>query len=138
MGLASTASDVENRPGCAKACACLGKKAVAARVFLLFARLELRGHAGPVWDVTVLPDGRHPTALWFSGVWFRVVAFHFEVRWGRGRAVTCSQDATAKVWDLATGACARTLQGHNDGVTAVAVLPDGRPITASQDSSDGR
>jgi WD40 repeat protein len=38
------------------------------------------------------------------------------------------------VWDVQTGAEERTLTGHSDGVTAVAVTPDGRrAISASYD-----
>ena len=42
------------------------------------ARHTLTGHTGPVWAVAVTADGRH--------------------------AITGSDDGTARVWDLATGA----------------------------------
>ena len=42
------------------------------------------------------------------------------------RAVSASGDNTLKVWDLETGSALRTLEGHSDWVTGVAVTPDGR------------
>ena len=42
------------------------------------------------------------------------------------RAVSGSDDKTLRVWDLETGQCLRTLEGHRDGVSSVSVSPDGR------------
>uniref|UniRef100_A0A7S4EAP6 Uncharacterized protein n=1 Tax=Pelagomonas calceolata TaxID=35677 RepID=A0A7S4EAP6_9STRA len=52
------------------------------------------------------------------------------------------QDKTLKVWDVATGECVATLEGHSkghsDGVNCVAVFPDGRRVvSASQDNTSG-
>ena len=45
-------------------------------------------------------------------------------------------DNTLKVWDLETGQALRTLEGHSDGVNAVAVTPDGkRAVSASWDKT---
>ena len=44
------------------------------------------------------------------------------------------QDHTLKVWDLKTGQCVMTLQGHSI-VRSVAVLPNGNAISASVDKS---
>ena len=45
-------------------------------------------------------------------------------------------DRTLKVWDLETGGELRTLAGHSDSVTGVAVSPDGRrAVSASWDST---
>ena len=41
---------------------------------------------------------------------------------GGGRLASGSGDQTIKVWDLATGACAATLEGHSNGVPSLAVL----------------
>ena len=47
---------------------------------------------------------------------------------------SASDDGTLKVWDLASGAALRTLQGHANWVTSVAVTPDGRQaVSASKD-----
>ncbi|TPX59994.1 hypothetical protein CcCBS67573_g09038, partial [Chytriomyces confervae] len=35
-----------------------------------------------------------------------------------------------KVWDTESGECASTLEGHSDGVTSVAVTPDGKTIVS--------
>jgi WD40 repeat protein len=52
------------------------------------------------------------------------------------RAITTSDDGTARVWDLATGAELHTLTGHTQGVTAVAATPDSnRAITTSDDGT---
>src|SRR5436305_873464 len=59
----------------------------------------LEGHAGGVWALAVLPDGR--------------------------RALSGSDDSTLRLWDLEAGACLRTLEGDTGRVTALAVLPDG-------------
>ena len=52
------------------------------------------------------------------------------------RAVSASWDKTLKVWDLATGAVLRTLEGHTSSVNAVAVTPDDqRAVSASWDKT---
>ena len=48
--------------------------------------------------------------------------------------VSASADHTLKVWDLATGRDRRTLTGHTELVTALAVTPDGKhAVSASAD-----
>ena len=42
------------------------------------------------------------------------------------RAVSASNDNTLRVWDLESGACLRTLEGHNDYVGSLGVTADGR------------
>ena len=44
-------------------------------------------------------------------------------------------DNTLKVWDLKSGQCVMTLQGHTQSVISVAVLPDGNVISASDDNT---
>jgi WD40 repeat protein len=52
------------------------------------------------------------------------------------RAVSASHDQTLKMWDLETGAKARTLAGHSGPVSAVAVSADGRrAVSASHDKT---
>ncbi|MGF1645323.1 MAG: GTP-binding protein [Kineosporiaceae bacterium] len=68
----------------------------------------MEGHTRGVNGVAVTPDGT--------------------------RAITTSSDATARVWDLATGATTLTLKGHTNWVQEVAVTPDGtHAITTSDD-----
>nr|WP_231513923.1 hypothetical protein [Microbispora rosea] len=51
---------------------------------------------------------------------------------GRPVAVTASRDATARVWDLATGTCTSTLSGHQSWVNAVACVDlHGRPVAVT-------
>ena len=46
------------------------------------------------------------------------------------RVVSGSTDSTLKVWNVATGKCVATLEGHSDQVNGVAVFPDGRRIVS--------
>mgnify|MGYP006239050541 CR=1 FL=1 len=50
---------------------------------------------------------------------------------------TASDDKTARVWEVASGACVATLEGHSDGVLGVAFSPvDGKFLaTASYDKT---
>jgi len=40
--------------------------------------------------------------------------------------VSASRDKTLRIWDVTTGYCVKTLQGHSDWVRDVAASPDGR------------
>lgn len=51
------------------------------------------------------------------------------------RVVTCGDDKTIKVWDLATGEELRILRGHNGPVYALAVSPDGKYIASGDDEN---
>ena len=43
---------------------------------------------------------------------------------------------TTSVWDLSSGACKSTLNGHTESVTSVAISPDGKSIVSgSYDST---
>ena len=52
-----------------------------------------------------------------------------------GRIVSGSLDKTLRVWDAATGACERVLEGHSSDVSRVCVLPDGRIVSGSRDKT---
>ena len=41
-------------------------------------------------------------------------------------AVSGSDDKTVRIWDLESGACLHTLEGHIGQVRSVSVTPDGR------------
>ena len=42
--------------------------------------------------------------------------------------MTGGDDKTVRVWDLESGMCLRTLEGHRDWVSRVSVTPDGRRV----------
>ena len=52
------------------------------------------------------------------------------------RIVSGSNDRTVKVWDVTTGNCLKTLEGHSDNVISVAISDDGsRVISGSHDKT---
>jgi len=60
------------------------------------------------------------------------VALHADGR----RLVSGSSDNTVQVWNLDSGECLRTLQGHTKGVDSVALPADGRrAATGSSDTT---
>jgi WD40 repeat protein len=44
---------------------------------------------------------------------------------------SASNDRTVRLWDSATGAARGTLEGHSDGVRAVAFSPDGKLVASA-------
>ncbi|MFM7641059.1 MAG: WD40 repeat domain-containing protein, partial [Cyanobium sp.] len=52
-----------------------------------------------------------------------------------GSIVSGSIDSRIRLFDPATGSCLNVLNGHYDGVKALAVLPDGRLASASRDNT---
>ena len=41
-----------------------------------------------------------------------------------------SDDETVKLWDVTSGECLQTLEGHSDDVTSVSFSPDGRKVAS--------
>jgi WD40 repeat protein len=35
------------------------------------------------------------------------------------KIISCSKDKTIKVWDIETGICLKTLEGHNDQILSI-------------------
>ena len=68
-------------------------------------RLTLRGHDNQIWAVAWSPDGK--------------------------RIATGSWDATAKVWDTASGQELLTLRSHKGNVYGVAFSPDSKRLATA-------
>ena len=49
------------------------------------------------------------------------------------RIVSGSYDRTIRIWDMASGHCLQTLEGHSDWVRAVAISHDGSRIVSGSD-----
>ena len=65
----------------------------------------MTGHSDTVLSVKITPDGRF--------------------------AVSGSEDATVKIWDLEAKTCLGTLEGHQDVIDSVAISPDGALIAST-------
>jgi cytochrome c len=86
---------------------CAAIAAVATIVISGSAHAQLRGHGGPVRAVAVSPDG--------------------------SAAISGSFDSSAIRWSLARNAAEQVLRFHESAVNAVAVMRDGRIVTAGED-----
>jgi WD40 repeat protein len=91
-----------------------------------------------------LPDGKLVSSsddavrVWHNDVCVRTLERQISFNWALavlpdGNLVSGSDDKRIRVWDLANGACVRTLVCHTI-VTALAVLPDGKLVSGSADS----
>ena len=84
------------------------------------ARLE--GHTSEIRSLAVLADGRLASG---SGSW----------PFGRPDSTIDPSHNTIRLWDVASGAETARLEGHTGRVTALALLPDGRLASGSEDST---
>jgi cytochrome c len=81
--------------------------AIALIAGVATAQAQLRGHGGPVRTLAISPDG--------------------------ATAISGSFDSSAIRWSLAQNAAEQVLRFHDDAVNAVALLKDGRAVTAGAD-----
>ncbi len=50
------------------------------------------------------------------------------------KAVSRSEDMTVRVWDVSSGVCIKTVEGHTGDVTSVALSGDGlKAVSGSED-----
>ncbi|MFW9262264.1 NB-ARC domain-containing protein [Nostoc sp. CALU 546] len=77
----------------------------------------LTGHSSRIWSVAFSPIPSSPCLE--SGV---------------GRILASgSEDKTVKLWDVQTGKCFKTLQGHTRWIWSVAFSPDGQTLASGSD-----
>ncbi len=85
--------------------------------------------------IVVAGDGQGYVQIWEARVGGKPFR-HFEAHAGRVQGcvltadgqilVTVGDDRCLRIWDLATGACLRSFQGHTTGADSVALSADGR------------
>ena len=57
----------------------------------------------------------------------------FKIQKKNGNIVSCSQDNSIKVWDIANGTCLSTLNGHTGTVWCVTELKNDNIVSCSAD-----
>lgn len=107
----------------------------------------LKAHTGPLWAVALIDKDTILTAaadmtilLWRQGKVLRKFVGHSDCV--RGLAVvdgntflSCSNDASIRRWDAASGACLDIYYGHTNFIYSVSVLPCGGFVSGSEDRS---
>ncbi|MCK4765292.1 MAG: DUF4365 domain-containing protein [Candidatus Aminicenantes bacterium] len=78
---------------------------------------KLKGHTGWVNSVAVSPDSK-----WMVS----------------GSGSPASKDYSVKIWDLESGQCRSTFEGHDDQVNCLAITPDGKRILSASDDKSIR
>jgi WD40 repeat protein len=116
---------------------------------------QILAHQGFAWSVAVSPTGQWLATggedtlikLWnletdrcckvLKGHQSAVRAIAFSSQGGTalpseltGLLASGSSDGTVKLWDLATGACLRTFQGHLSRIWGLAMHPDGKTVAS--------
>lgn len=80
--------------------------------------IKLSKHSGRIWSVAFAPQPVHPEGHPSPAQTSLILA-------------SGSEDCTTRLWDLNTGQCFRTIEGHKDGVLSVAFSPDGQQLATS-------
>ncbi|MFW9996008.1 MAG: hypothetical protein ACFFD4_28465 [Candidatus Odinarchaeota archaeon] len=117
---------------------------------------SLQGPVSDVWSVAYSPDGETLAAGFGTGspdnaiiLWKAIEAYTPQVLAGHGSRITdlafskageflvsSSVDQTVKLWDLTTDTEIRTLTGHVDQVSSVALSTDGVTIASGAGGQD--
>jgi WD40 repeat protein len=109
--------------------------------------LTFPDHQNGVYGVAIKPDGKvgisggedNQLRFWNAtgeGKQIRNSAGHGKTIWRvlhhptKPLVVTCSGDASVRIWNVDNGSAVRTLSGHSDYVYALAISPDGNLIAS--------
>lgn len=106
--------------------------------------IELRGHGGPIRDISIAPDGLH--ALSAGSLDYSMIYWDLSDPKGRiihkfdnhngpvsavafvpgRRAISASDDGAISLWDLKTGKLIKRFKQHTGKISKVAISADGR------------
>lgn len=109
----------------------------------------LKGHMASVWDAKIIDEDTFLTAsadrtirLWQSSTEVRQFLGHTDVVRklllfpdDPTRFASCSNDGTIKIWDIDSGKCLQTLEGHESFVYDLGLAPTGDIISTGEDRS---
>jgi WD40 repeat protein/predicted Ser/Thr protein kinase len=136
--------------------AALGRQSGAVELWQLTGgeRRVLRGHEGPVWQVSFDPAGERLASASFdetARIWSVASGEELVVLRGHGdkltgvdfapdgeRVVTASHDGSVRVWDASSGSLLRTLRGHEGKISALVRSPDGQTLATASDDGSAR
>ncbi|MEI6380720.1 MAG: WD40 repeat domain-containing protein, partial [Cyanobacteriota bacterium ELA615] len=115
----------------------------------------LEGHTDDINSVAITPDGQSIVSgdfdgtikIWNAGKCLRTLKGHASRAWSdcnvRSVAITPDgqfivsssddyggSDYTINIWDINTGECLKTLEGHTHVIWSVAITPDGQSIVS--------
>ncbi|ETO07449.1 WD-40 repeat protein, partial [Reticulomyxa filosa] len=87
----------------------------------------LKGHTGIVTSVQFLPNGHE---IFEYGIFYQENKPGHSVKYlpTRNMLVSCSEDRTIRLWDIASGKEFRKFEGHSNVVSNVDISPDGGNI----------
>ena len=80
----------------------------------------LQGHTGHPWSIAFSPNGHTKPVV---DVLYTATG---------DRIISCSHDQTIKLWDIHTGECLNTLEGHTSWIWELALHPNNQLVNLLQ------